>query len=109
MAPKSSIRIATSCSSVSSAPAFLAFRRPAGRIPVGSHRAQAHVSDRLGLLNTAAPGLIFVAIVLSFVPHDLMYGPQAALIAECFTPRLWYGGCSIGYQLSSVTPEGRRR
>jgi len=38
-----------------------------------------------GRLNTAAPALIFIAIVLSFVPHDLMYGPQAALIAECFT------------------------
>ena len=28
-----------------------------------------------------------------------MYGPQAALIAEGFTPRLRYSGCSIGYQL----------
>jgi len=59
-----------------------------------------------GLLNTAAPALIFIAIVLSFVPHDLMYGPQAALIAECFTPRLRYSGCSIGYQLSSVISGG---
>jgi hypothetical protein len=31
-----------------------------------------------------------------------MYGPQAALIAECFTPRLRYSGSSIGYQLASV-------
>jgi hypothetical protein len=59
-----------------------------------------------GLLNTAVPGLIFIAIVLSFVPHDLMYGPQAALIAECFTPRLRYSGSSIGYQLSSVISGG---
>lgn len=59
-----------------------------------------------GLLNTAAPALIFIAIVLSFVPHDLMYGPQAALIAECFTPRLRYSGSSIGYQLSSVISGG---
>ena len=35
-----------------------------------------------------------------------MYGPQAALIAECFTPRLRYSGCSIGYQLSSVIAGG---
>ena len=40
------------------------------------------------MLNTMVPGWIFLGIVLSFVPHDLMYGPQAALIAECFTPRL---------------------
>jgi len=35
-----------------------------------------------------------------------MYGPQAALIAECFTPRLRYSGSSIGYQLSSVRRAG---
>ena len=37
--------------------------------------------------------------MLSFIPHDMMYGPQAALIAECFTPRLRYSGASLGYQL----------
>ena len=58
------------------------------------------------MLDTMVPGLIFLAIVLSFVPHDLMYGPQAALIAEGFTPRLRYSGCSIGYQLASVTAGG---
>jgi hypothetical protein len=35
-----------------------------------------------------------------------MYGPQAALIAECFTPRLRYSGASIGYQLASITAGG---
>jgi hypothetical protein len=59
-----------------------------------------------GLLNTEVPALVFIAIVLSFIPHDLMYGPQAALIAECFTPRLRYSGSSIGYQLSSVISGG---
>ncbi|MBV9249158.1 MAG: MHS family MFS transporter [Acetobacteraceae bacterium] len=58
------------------------------------------------MLNTAVPGWIFAGIVLSFVPHDLMYGPQAALIAECFTPRLRYSGASVGYQLASVTAGG---
>jgi MFS family permease len=58
------------------------------------------------MLNTMIPGWIFVGIFLSFVPHDLMYGPQAALIAECFTPRLRYSGASIGYQLASVIAGG---
>jgi MFS family permease len=58
------------------------------------------------MLNTAVPGLIFLAIVLSFVPHDMMYGPQAALIAECFTPRLRYSGASLGFHLSSVIAGG---
>jgi MFS family permease len=58
------------------------------------------------MLDTGVPGWIFLGIVLSFVPHDLMYGPQAALIAEGFTPRLRYSGCSIGYQLASITAGG---
>jgi MFS family permease len=58
------------------------------------------------LLNTAIPAVIFIAIILSFIPHDMMYGPQAALIAECFTPRLRYSGASLGYHLSSVIAGG---
>jgi MFS family permease len=58
------------------------------------------------MLNTAVLGWILLGIVLSFVPHDLMWGPQAALIAECFTPRLRYSGASIGFQLASVIAGG---
>ncbi len=86
-----------------------------------------HLSDRIGrkrmyligaaatgvfgfiyfaLLNTMVPGWIFLAIVLSLIPHDMMYGPQAALIAECFTGRLRYSGASIGYQLASIFAGG---
>jgi MFS family permease len=59
-----------------------------------------------GLLDTRVPGLIFVAIVLSLIPHDMMYGPQAALIAECFTPRLRYSGSSLGFHLASIIAGG---
>ena len=86
-----------------------------------------HLSDRIGrrrlylfgaaamgvfgfvyfaLLDMMVPGWIFVAIVLSLIPHDLMYGPQAALIAECFTGRLRYSGASLGYQLASIVAGG---
>ena len=86
-----------------------------------------HLSDRIGrrrmyllgaattgvfgfvyfaLLNTMVPGWIFLAIMLSLIPHDMMYGPQAALIAECFTGRLRYSGASIGYQLASIFAGG---
>jgi metabolite-proton symporter len=58
------------------------------------------------LLNTMIPGLIFLAVFLSLIPHDMMYGPQAALIAESFTPRLRYSGASLGYQLASVFAGG---
>jgi MFS family permease len=86
-----------------------------------------HISDRIGrkrmyligaatigvfgfvyfaLLDTMVPGLIFLAIVLSLIPHAMQYGPQAALIAECFTPRLRYSGASLGYQLASIIAGG---
>jgi MFS family permease len=58
------------------------------------------------MLNTMVPAWIFFGIILSFVPHDLMYGPQAALIAESFTPRLRYSGSSVGYQLASIIAGG---
>jgi MFS family permease len=59
-----------------------------------------------GMLGTLSPALVFIAIVLSLIPHDMMYGPQAALIAEAFTPRLRYSGASMGYQLASVIAGG---
>ncbi len=86
-----------------------------------------HLSDRIGrtnmyligvfvtgafgfvyfaMLNTGSPALILLAIVLSLVPHDMMYGPQAALIAESFTGPLRYSGASLGYQLASVIAGG---
>jgi MFS family permease len=86
-----------------------------------------HLSDRIGrkkmymigalvtgvfgflyfaLLDTMMPGWIFLAIVMSLIPHDMMYGPQAALIAESFTPRLRYSGASLGYQLASIIAGG---
>ena len=58
------------------------------------------------LLDTLVPFWIFVAVVLSLIPHDIMYGPQAALIAESFTGRLRYSGASIGYQLASIIAGG---
>jgi metabolite-proton symporter len=59
-----------------------------------------------GMLATAIPWVVFLAIVLSLIPHDIQYGPQAALIAEAFTPRLRYSGSSLGYQLASIIAGG---
>ena len=85
-----------------------------------------HISDRIGrkrmyligvaaigvfgfvyfaLLNTAIPAVIFVAIILSFIPHDMAYGPQAAL-RECFPARLRYSGSSLGFHLASIIAGG---
>src|SRR5579884_255472 len=59
-----------------------------------------------GLIDTGSSVLIFIAMMLSLIPHDMQYGPQAALIAESFTPRLRYSGASIAYQLASITAGG---
>jgi metabolite-proton symporter len=58
------------------------------------------------MLGTGSLPLIFFAVILSLVPHDIMYGPQAALIAEQFPSRLRYSGASLGYQLASVIAGG---
>jgi MFS family permease len=58
------------------------------------------------LLDTREPAIVFAAIALSLIPHDMLYGPQAALIAESFPARLRYSGASLGYQLSSVIAGG---
>jgi MFS family permease len=59
-----------------------------------------------GLLDTRVAALVFIAIALSLVPHNMQYGPQAAMIAESFPARLRYSGASIGYQLSSIIAGG---
>jgi MFS family permease len=59
-----------------------------------------------GLLDTRIAALVFIAIAISLIPHDIQYGPQAAMIAESFPGRLRYSGASIGYQLSSVFAGG---
>ena len=58
------------------------------------------------LLDTRATALVFLAIAVSLVPHDVQYGPQAALIAETFSTRLRDSGAGLGYQLSSVVAGG---
>ena len=58
------------------------------------------------MVNTGSEPIIFLAIILSLVPHDMLYGPQAALIAESFTGRLRYSGASLGYQLASIIAGG---
>jgi metabolite-proton symporter len=86
-----------------------------------------HLSDRIGrkkmyitgavltfawaipyflLLDSKASFLVFAAIFVSLIPHDIQYGPQAALIAESFTTRLRYSGAGMGYQLASVVAGG---
>jgi len=58
------------------------------------------------LLDSGSMTLIFIAIAASMLPVMTQYGPEAALIAESFTPRLRYSGSSLGYQLASIIAGG---
>ena len=58
------------------------------------------------LLDTQIPWVIFVAVAISLIPVMNLYGPEAALIAESFSPRLRYSGSSLGYQLASIIAGG---
>ncbi len=57
-------------------------------------------------LDSKIPALISIAVWLALPVHDMAYAPQAALIAEAFTPRLRYSGASLGYHLASITAGG---
>jgi len=58
------------------------------------------------MLETRSPALVCFALVASSIPTSIMYGPQAALIAETFPSRLRYSGASLGYHLASVFAGG---
>ena len=73
---------------------------------IGCVTVAVYIFVYFALLDTQVPGLILLGVSLSFIPVMMMYGPEAALIAEAFTPRLRYSGASIGYQLASVIAGG---
>jgi hypothetical protein len=58
------------------------------------------------MVDTAIPSVVLIAIGLSYIPVSMQYAPQAAFIAEAFTPRLRYSGASLGYHLASLIAGG---
>src|SRR5262249_18180253 len=73
---------------------------------IGCVTVAVYIFVYFALLDTKVPSLIFLALSLSFIPVMMMYGSEAALTAEAFTPRLRYSGASIGYQLASIIAGG---
>ncbi|MEV5439154.1 MFS transporter [Streptomyces sp. NPDC052682] len=89
--------------------------------------AAAALSDRIGRIRIYALGAAGIALwavpmfllidtgsllwlaVGTFVAScflSIMYGPQAALFAELFTPEMRYTGASLGYQIAAVCGGG---
>ncbi|AQS70396.1 MFS transporter [Streptomyces pactum] len=85
--------------------------------------AAAALSDKFGRIRVYTVGAVGIAVwavplfllidtgsllwlaVATFVAGcflSIMYGPQAALFAELFTPEMRYTGASLGYQIAAV-------
>ncbi|MCM3587737.1 MHS family MFS transporter [Mesobacillus maritimus] len=58
------------------------------------------------LVNTGETGFIITAIIISSIGPAVVYGPQAALIAEIFPVHLRFSGASIAYQFASIIAGG---
>lgn len=58
------------------------------------------------MLDTRAPVTITLAIAAALVVHAMMYGPQAAFIAEQFPTRVRYAGSSLAYTLAGIVGGG---
>ena len=58
------------------------------------------------LLETRSAAAITLAIVAAMTVHAMMYGPQAAFIAELFPTRVRYAGSSLAYTLAGIVGGG---
>jgi metabolite-proton symporter len=86
-------------------PIFAALSDKVGRRPVyflGAAGIAAWGFAFFRLIDTGQTPLIILAIVGGLVCHALMYGPQAAFIAELFPTRMRYSGASLAYQATSI-------
>ncbi|RZQ65738.1 MFS transporter [Amycolatopsis suaedae] len=79
-------------------------------------RLRIYAAGAIGLLVWAVPMFLLIdtasmvnLVIASFVGSvflSIMYGPQAALFAELFTPEMRYTGASLGYQIAAVVGGG---
>ncbi|MDE2361303.1 MAG: MHS family MFS transporter [Hyphomicrobiales bacterium] len=59
------------------------------------------------LLGGGSPVVIFLAMIIPFgVLYAICYGPEAALFADLFDPRVRYSGISFVYQFSGIFASG---
>jgi hypothetical protein len=58
------------------------------------------------LLETKQPEMVVLAVVVALTLHAMMYGPQAAFIAEQFPTRVRYAGASLAYTLAGIVGGG---
>jgi metabolite-proton symporter len=86
-------------------PAFGALSDRVGRRPVylaGALGAAVWAFVFFPLLDTGSWWAVVAAATGGLIFHALMYGPQAAFIAELFDTRVRYSGASMGYQVAGI-------
>jgi MFS transporter, MHS family, shikimate and dehydroshikimate transport protein len=63
----------------------------------------AYIFPFFWLLNTRNPGLVFLAMIVAIpIAKDMVFGPQAALVAELFDARVRYSGVSVGREVGGA-------
>jgi len=90
-------------------PYFGALSDRHGRRPVyaaGLVLAVAWGCAYFALLDSLMPSMICFAVALGFLIHAVMYGPQAAFIAEQFPTPVRYAGSSLAYTFVGIVGGG---
>ncbi|MFC9302079.1 MFS transporter [Streptomyces albidoflavus] len=90
-------------------PASAALSDRVGRLPVYAAGAAGIALWAVPLFLLVDSGSLLWLAVGTFVAScflSIMYGPQAALFAELFTPQMRYTGASLGYQIAAVAGGG---
>ncbi|RZE11227.1 MFS transporter [Streptomyces albidoflavus] len=90
-------------------PASAALSDRVGRLPVYAAGAAGIALWAVPLFLLVDTGSLLWLAVGTFVAScflSIMYGPQAALFAELFTPEMRYTGASLGYQIAAVAGGG---
>lgn len=90
-------------------PASAALSDRVGRLPVYAAGAAGIALWAVPLFLLVDTGSLLWLAVGTFVAScflSIMYGPQAALFAELFTPQMRYTGASLGYQIAAVAGGG---
>ena len=102
------LSIAGACNAVS-IPFFGSLSDRWGRRRVyaaGVALALAWIAVFFPLLDTRSPAMIVLAIAVALIIHAMMYGPQAAFIAEQFPARVRYSGASLAYTFAGIVGGG---
>lgn len=72
-------------------------------VAIGLVFTMAYIFPFFALLETGNTGLIFLAMIIALpVVKDMVFGPQAALVAEMFDTRVRFTGVSMGREIGGA-------